>query len=101
MISWGTLAACAEDHPCPAPENWKAWLVALPGILIALYVFMTDALRVVGQGGDALAKVLPQEFNWPLFLFALLLMAVPVLNELRSKLSDLMLLLAVNRMESK
>lgn len=75
--------------------------MALAGIFIALYVFMTDALRVVGQGGEALAKILPQEFNWPLFLVALLLMALPVLNELRVKVSDFMLLLAINRIETK
>jgi hypothetical protein len=101
MILWGTLATAAEDLPFPAPENWKAWGLALAGIFIALYVFMTDALRVAGEGREALAKLLPQQFNWPLFLLGLLLMAVPVLNELRNKVSEFTLLLAVNRIERR
>ena len=51
--------------------------------------------------GYAVEKVLPERFNWPLFVFALLLMSVPVLNELRSKVSDLLLLLAIKRIESR
>ena len=48
------------------------------GVSLALYVFMADALRTRGQGADALRKMLPTRFNWPLFLFATLLMAASI-----------------------
>ena len=48
------------------------------GIALALYVFMADSLAVVRQGLDATMTMLPEEFNWPLFVVALLLMAAPI-----------------------
>ena len=53
------------------------------GALLALYVFMADALRVAGGGETALRDLLPESFNWPLFLVALALMAAPVADVLR------------------
>jgi hypothetical protein len=50
----------------------------LAGTGLALYVFMADAIRVAGQGVEALRNVLPARFNWPLFGIALLLMAAPI-----------------------
>jgi hypothetical protein len=49
-------------------------------ILLALYVFMADAIRVANQGVDVVRNVLPVQFNWPLFCIALLLMAAPVIQ---------------------
>lgn len=57
-----------------------AWGLNLLGIFLALYVFMADALRVSGQGPEALRRLLPVEFNWPLFCLALLLMSSPVVQ---------------------
>jgi len=45
---------------------------------LALYVFMADALRTVGQGLQALERLLPVWFNWPLFALAWVLLSVPV-----------------------
>ena len=39
---------------------------------------MTDALRALPGGRDAVLQVLPAAFNWPLFSIALVLMATPV-----------------------
>jgi hypothetical protein len=55
-----------------------AWLVASLGVLLALYVFMADAIRVAPEGPEAVRNVLPDRFNGPLFGLAWLLMAVPV-----------------------
>jgi hypothetical protein len=49
-------------------------------MVLALYVFMADAIRVSGGGVDALRHLLPVTFNWPLFLVAWLLMAAPVIE---------------------
>ena len=45
---------------------------------LALYVFMADAIRVAPHGVDAIQRVLPTTFNWPLFGIALTLMSAPV-----------------------
>jgi hypothetical protein len=50
------------------------------GILLALYVFMEHAIRVLPQGEAALRGMLPTKFNWPLFAVALMLMAVSLVE---------------------
>jgi hypothetical protein len=60
----------------------RVWLLASIGIVLALYVFMADALRVADQGVNVIRNILPVEFNWPLFAIALALMTAPVLREL-------------------
>lgn len=72
MISWGMLASEFES-----PTNWKAWLLNLMGILLALYVFMADSLRVLSGGEAAIREVLPKQFNTSLFCVSLVLMAAP------------------------
>jgi hypothetical protein len=47
---------------------------------MALATFMIDAWRALPGGRDAVMRVLPTAFDWPLFLVALLLMASPVLH---------------------
>jgi hypothetical protein len=54
-----------------------SWRLSWLGIALALYAFMADALRALGQGLDV-TKTLPQAFNWPVFCLALALMAAPV-----------------------
>lgn len=87
MIVWGTLVTQSPARSTPVPVAvW--WSTAL-GTTIALYVFMADALRAVGGGPEAVAQVLPQSFNWPLFAAALMLMgaALPVGRPLRRRSS--------------
>jgi hypothetical protein len=52
---------------------------ALAGALLALYVFMADALHAWLRGDPRWATLRPAPFRWPLFLVALALMAVPSL----------------------
>lgn len=78
MIAWGTLATQFEPKPFSRVSTRVTWVLAFAGVLLALYVFMSDALRVADQGVEVIRKVLPVEFNWPLFLVALGLMAVPL-----------------------
>ena len=83
MIFWGTAASQFERAPAPRLSNVRVWILNLIGVALALYVFMADALRVVSGGGTALRHLLPEYFNWPLFLVALALMAAPVVQEIR------------------
>jgi hypothetical protein len=53
--------------------------VIVLGGLLALYVFMADSLHALLQGRSDWDTLRPQPFQWPLFLVALVLMAVPSL----------------------
>jgi hypothetical protein len=78
MIVWGTLATQAGDG---ATEARWTWALGWVGIVLALAVFMIDAWRALPHGREAVLRVLPTTFNWPLFAVALLLMASPALHQ--------------------
>lgn len=80
MIAWGTLATQWEHGERRFRMEWKAWLANGIGMVLTLYVFMADTLRVAGQGADAVRHVLPTHFNWELFAVALVLMSVPIFD---------------------
>ena len=87
MIVGGVLLAFNDE--CTGPPLWPARrTLGLSGIgvALALEVFMTDAIRAV-QRGESLQGVLPQSFNWPLFLVAWSLMAIPAIGLLRQYFS--------------
>jgi hypothetical protein len=75
MIAGGTLVTQFEM----GSRVRVRWRMVWPGIALALYVFMADAIDAVAKGRDA-AAMLPTHFNWPLFGLALLLMAAPVVE---------------------
>ena len=84
MILWGTLITQLEFESVPANREIASvvavWTINGLGICLALYVFMADTLRVVARGEDAVRNVLPERFQWPLFLASLMLMAAPILR---------------------
>jgi hypothetical protein len=88
MIVWGTLASQFERTRPPSLSNWGVWVLNSIGVALALYVFMADAIRASGGGVDALRNLLPAQFNWPLFLIALTLMAAPVVKLARELWSE-------------
>jgi len=79
MITWGMLVISDERLHQNVGADLKAWTLNFCGIALALYIFMTDSLRVAGQGSEALRDLLPKQFNWPWFCLALLLMSGPPL----------------------
>lgn len=84
LIAGGTLVSQFDRPDRPVWPGVKAWAFNIAGVLLALYVFMTDALAVAAHGADAVRQVLPGSFNWPLFIVALGLMAVPIVAVARS-----------------
>ena len=78
MIVWGTIATQSDDDTTDA--RW-AWVSASAGIALALGIFMIDAWRALPDGREAILRVLPTTFNWPLYGVALLLMALPALQQ--------------------
>ena len=80
LILGGGLAAFSETLPQPKwPHAW-AWALNLLGVGLALYSFMEKAIHFLPAGEEAVRQALPAAFNWPLFLMALALMAVPVVE---------------------
>lgn len=79
IFGGGLLALNDERAGAPLwPAKWSIAVCAV-GVILALGVFMADAIRAV-QRGESLQHVLPQTFNWPLFLVAWALMAVPAVD---------------------
>ncbi len=78
MIAWGTLVTQVPGRS-ESPSR-GAWALSALGLATALYVFMADALHTIGAGPDAVAQMLPQSFNWPLFILALALMSAPAVG---------------------
>jgi hypothetical protein len=80
MIVFGMLTTVLEQGEPPIWPHRAANMLCGVGICIALYVFMADAIGVAPQGEQAIRKVLPTNFNWPLFAAAWLLMFIPILD---------------------
>lgn len=80
MIFLGTVASQFERTPALRLSNWRVWVLNFAGIALALYVFMADAIAAALNGAKAVRLVLPEKFNWPLFWFAWLLMAAPLIE---------------------
>jgi len=78
LIIWGTLATQSDEQGADA--RWARALASI-GSVLALALFMVDAWRALPNGRDAVLRVLPTSFNWPLFWVALLLIALPVLHQ--------------------
>lgn len=78
LIAGGTLVSQLDRPDRPVWPSVKAWGFNFAGVLLALYVFMADALRLAPHGANAVRQTLPTAFNWTLFVLALLLMAAPI-----------------------
>jgi hypothetical protein len=91
MIVWGTLVTRVEDRFADDRNAPWIWVPGAIGVVLALGVFMNDALRALPDGRAAVLQVLPAAFNWPLFSTALVMMATPVAHIVyreRSRLKD-------------
>jgi hypothetical protein len=80
MIVWGTLVTARTGTSRTAFDASTPWLVNGLGVALGLSVFMADSLRVLPQGLDATRTVVPDAFNWPMFVVALALMTAPVVH---------------------
>jgi len=80
LIAWGILASQMAPIPVSPRANIVGWGMNAIGVMLALFVFMADALRVADQGVDVIRNTLPMKFNWLLFCVALALMSVPIMQ---------------------
>ncbi len=91
MISWGTLATQGQSEKREGGKRKTSgafgWLLNFIGVALALYVFMADTIAAAYYGFDAVRTVLPEKFNWPLFIIALGLMSAPMLQKIHEYLT--------------
>jgi len=80
MIIGGTLVSQFDQSNRPIWPGRRSWLLNIGGVILALYVFMIDAIQSVSNGVDVTRRVLPMHFNWPLFIVALVLIAAPIVE---------------------
>jgi hypothetical protein len=83
MIAFGVLSGLLELGEPPIWPSKAASVLCLAGILLALFVFMRDALGAIPQGEAAIRQVLPKTFSWVAFAVAWFLMATPILHMAR------------------
>ncbi len=67
MVVWGTLVTQSGDRIAAPSFLSVPWALGALGIVLALYVFMSDAIQSLPLGHEATRQVLPTAFNWPLF----------------------------------
>ena len=79
MVLGGTMLTQFGKEAVPRPGR-ISWMLCLAGALLALYVFMADALHAPAWTRDALSRLRPVAFDWPLFAVALALMGAPVVD---------------------
>jgi len=80
MVLWGTAITQFERSPVSPGIGWRSMVSGGLGVVVALIVFMADAIRTADKGTEALRTMLPVRFNWPLFSVALALMSLPVVE---------------------
>ncbi|MBN1381810.1 MAG: hypothetical protein JXA41_09060 [Deltaproteobacteria bacterium] len=85
LVAGGVLAVYRKQNGRPLRFPPSGWIAAVSGTLLALYVFMRDALHALPEGVDAVTQVKPTVFNWPLFSLALAGMAFFLLTGLKTR----------------
>ncbi|MBI5649422.1 MAG: hypothetical protein HZC40_03080 [Chloroflexi bacterium] len=73
MIAGGTLVTQFD-----ATARRASWFASSAGALIALAVFMRDALIAARAGEIAIRNVLPTQFDWASFAIGFALMSAPI-----------------------
>ena len=80
MAGYGMLVSQYDSPGHPLWAEQSRWAIGTVGATLALYTFVADALGAVPYGPVAIRDVLPRAFDWPFFILALGLMALPMLD---------------------
>jgi hypothetical protein len=75
MCVGGAAAIWGVEHGVPWRLSWTNAAVAAVGVTIVLFTFTVDGLRAVPDGANAVARVRPSDFKWPLFLVGFAVMS--------------------------
>ncbi len=78
MVIWGTAIT---QWPNSERSVWRySKVLCFLGIVLAFYIFMKESFEALPCGEKALREMVPSVFAWNLFVPALLLMSVPILE---------------------
>jgi hypothetical protein len=88
MIQAGILVVIKEEKGTAMHPNPYDWLALSGGVLLLLYTFMADALKVLPADTQTLNSLRPTQFNWLVFLLGLGLAGVFVWRLVKSKLEE-------------
>jgi hypothetical protein len=83
MVAGGTMISQLGKGESALWPGRVSWALSIAGALLALYVLMADALHAPDWSEEALGRMLPVAFRWPLFAVALALMSAPIIDMLR------------------
>ncbi len=78
LVLTGTIISQSDESTRPLWPGRRAWAASGVGVAVALYAFMADAMAATSGGVEAIRQALPVEFNWFVFLVALVLLAAPL-----------------------
>jgi hypothetical protein len=80
LATAGALAVVADERGRAVRFTWRALVVVGLGALLALYVFMADAIAALPGGLEAVISVKPSAFRWPIYAAGLALMGAPIIR---------------------
>lgn len=80
MVIGGTIITQLDNADAPFAPRRLSMAFAAVGALIALYVFMADAIGAAGGGIESIRSMLPTVYNWRLFGVAFVLMTMPIVD---------------------
>ena len=75
MCVGGAAAVIGADRGVSWRVSWTNAAVAAAGIALVLYTFTADGLGALPDGRDAVARVRPPDFEWPLFVAGFVVMS--------------------------
>jgi hypothetical protein len=75
MCVGGAAAVVGVDRGVGWRMSWTNAGIAFAGIVVVLYTFMADAIWAVPDGGEAVQRVRPSDFEWGLFVVGFTVMS--------------------------
>lgn len=80
MVVSGVLVIIQDDNGITVKFRTAQWVALAIGMLLMLYTFMADAIAALPADAQALSQVKPTEFNWPVYLIGLGLVAFAIVR---------------------
>lgn len=67
MITGGVAVLRKNEKGAPIQFSKSFWIPIILGVLLMLYSFMADAIRLLPASSRALNDLRPSQFNWPVY----------------------------------
>ena len=76
MVIGGVLAVIKDERELHLVPSFMDWAILAGGIQTVLYTFTADALSALPADVQTLSQLRPSEFNWPVYLVGLAMLAL-------------------------